>query len=133
MTEPIFDPAAPSHDVSSGEAGQFALKGSSLAARAAAPEGLLGFLFGDGGLVSVLWRAAVDTLSRPFYATYERTLAAQASTWRKPKHIGIVMDGNRRFARILGSDVSYGHKRGADKLREMLDWCFECNIPVVTV
>jgi short-chain Z-isoprenyl diphosphate synthase len=44
------------------------------------------------------------------------------------------MDGNRRFARQLGaSSVALGHNIGADKLREMLDWCFDQNIPVVTV
>jgi short-chain Z-isoprenyl diphosphate synthase len=44
------------------------------------------------------------------------------------------MDGNRRFARTLGTaDLSLGHKLGADKMREMLDWCFEHGIAVVTV
>jgi len=83
---------------------------------------------------SVLLRAATDAVRTPFYRTYERWLNAQTSSWRMPRHIGIIMDGNRRFARLLGaSDLSLGHKLGADKLREMLDWCFEHNIPVVTV
>lgn len=84
--------------------------------------------------LGLLLRAAVDALQTPFYRVYERWLEAQALQWRMPKHIGIIMDGNRRFARMFGaSDISYGHKLGADKLREMLDWCFEHNIPVVTV
>jgi len=83
---------------------------------------------------SFLFRTAADSLQRPFYAVYERFLASRAGTWRRPEHIGIVMDGNRRFARMLGaSDVAYGHRVGADKLREMLNWCFEREIPVVTV
>ena len=80
------------------------------------------------------WRTLAELVQRPFYPVYERFLTASAETWRKPQHIGIIMDGNRRFARQFGaSDVAYGHQIGADKLREMLDWCFERNIPVVTV
>ena len=83
----------------------------------------------------LLWlRAAAENLQKPFYRAYERVLDASAATWRMPRHIGIIMDGNRRFARLLGaSDVAVGHRLGADKLREMLDWCFEHEIPVVTV
>jgi short-chain Z-isoprenyl diphosphate synthase len=84
--------------------------------------------------IGLLLRAAFDAVQAPFYRVYERWLNAQALTFRVPRHIGIIMDGNRRFARLLrASDVSLGHKLGADKLREMLDWCFEHNIPVVTV
>jgi short-chain Z-isoprenyl diphosphate synthase len=44
------------------------------------------------------------------------------------------MDGNRRFARTLGQRrVLYGHARGAEKVREVLRWCYELEIPVVTV
>jgi short-chain Z-isoprenyl diphosphate synthase len=44
------------------------------------------------------------------------------------------MDGNRRFARNMrASNVAFGHRVGAEKLREMLNWCFERDIPVVTV
>jgi short-chain Z-isoprenyl diphosphate synthase len=87
-----------------------------------------------GNPFSLLLRTAVDAVRTPFYRFYERWLDAQAASWRMPRHIGIIMDGNRRFARLLGApDMSYGHKLGADKLREMLDWCFEHQIPVVTV
>jgi short-chain Z-isoprenyl diphosphate synthase len=88
----------------------------------------------QGGPFTVLWRTLSELVQRPFYPIYERMLMASAVTWHKPQHIGIIMDGNRRFARQFGaSDVAYGHQIGADKLREMLDWCFERNIPVVTV
>jgi short-chain Z-isoprenyl diphosphate synthase len=84
--------------------------------------------------IGLLLRAAVNALQTPFYRVYERWLEAQALQWRMPKHIGIIMDGNRRFARFMGaSDVAVGHKLGADKLREMLDWCFKHEISVVTV
>lgn len=88
----------------------------------------------QGGPFTLLWRTIAELVQRPFYPVYERALTAAADTWRKPAHIGIIMDGNRRFARQLGkSNVAFGHQIGADKLREMLDWCFELNIPVVTV
>ncbi len=88
----------------------------------------------DGSKLGVLWRAATQAALAPFYRVYERWLATQALTWKLPRHIGIIMDGNRRFARQLGAhDVAVGHRIGADKLREMLDWCFAHNIPVVTV
>ncbi|MEY4579659.1 MAG: hypothetical protein RL701_4362, partial [Pseudomonadota bacterium] len=88
----------------------------------------------QGSSLGVLWRTLSEVVQRPFYPIYERLLTARADLWRKPQHIGIIMDGNRRFARNLGaSDVAIGHQVGADKLREMLDWCFERNIPVVTV
>lgn len=86
------------------------------------------------GTLGLAWDWLADTLTRPFYRLYERRLAAAAHAWQKPRHIGIIMDGNRRFARALGAaDIAFGHRRGADKLREMLDWCLEHDVPVVTV
>ncbi len=43
------------------------------------------------------------------------------------------MDGNRRFARELGLDPSLGHKLGRDKLEEVLGWCLEIGLRVLTV
>jgi short-chain Z-isoprenyl diphosphate synthase len=85
--------------------------------------------------LAMLLRATAETIQRPFYRLYERWLNAQAYSWRTPAHIGIIMDGNRRFARMVmrAPDIAVGHRLGADKLREMLDWCFEHHIPVVTV
>jgi short-chain Z-isoprenyl diphosphate synthase len=82
----------------------------------------------------VIWRALKDLVKSPFYAIYERRMAKQVSSWNLPRHIGIIMDGNRRFARGLGRKrVLFGHSRGAEKLREVLRWCQECEVPVVTV
>jgi short-chain Z-isoprenyl diphosphate synthase len=82
----------------------------------------------------VVWRGLKTLIKQPSYALYERRLAKQIPSWDLPKHIGIIMDGNRRFARELGrSRVLFGHSRGAEKLREVLRWCRECEIPVVTV
>lgn len=85
-------------------------------------------------LPGMAWRFVKDLIKRPFYTVYERRLASEAPTWDLPRHIGIIMDGNRRFARELGQRrVLAGHTRGADKLREVLNWCYEVGIPVVTV
>jgi short-chain Z-isoprenyl diphosphate synthase len=77
---------------------------------------------------------ARNTLLGPFYAAYRRRLEAEAAHWRIPRHIGIIMDGNRRFARdrLLGR-VTDGHERGADKLEEVLNWCEEVGVQVITV
>ncbi len=86
------------------------------------------------GAIPALWRAAKQLIKLPFYALYERRLAAEAHTWKLPRHIGIIMDGNRRFARNFGRrHVLFGHARGAEKLREVLRWCQELGIPVVSV
>ncbi|HXY47744.1 MAG TPA: polyprenyl diphosphate synthase [Thermoplasmata archaeon] len=50
-----------------------------------------------------------------------------------PHHLAIIMDGNRRFARSMGITVKDGHEKGRDTLEELLDWCLELNIPILTV
>jgi tritrans,polycis-undecaprenyl-diphosphate synthase [geranylgeranyl-diphosphate specific] len=50
-----------------------------------------------------------------------------------PKHVAVIMDGNRRYAAELGLLTDEGHKMGRDKLEEMLNWCLELNIKVLTV
>ncbi|HSC72099.1 MAG TPA: undecaprenyl diphosphate synthase family protein, partial [Candidatus Methylomirabilis sp.] len=58
------------------------------------------------------------------YRLYERRLQAEIRREPLPRHIGLILDGNRRFARLLGlPDVILGHERGAAKLEEMLEWC----------
>ncbi len=50
-----------------------------------------------------------------------------------PKHLAIIMDGNRRFASEHGLAVQAGHERGRDTLEELLDWCLEIGIRILTV
>ena len=51
-----------------------------------------------------------------------------------PRHIAVLCDGNRRWARELGhNDVSYGYRAGAHKIAEMLRWCQEAGIEMATV
>ncbi len=50
-----------------------------------------------------------------------------------PRHIAIIMDGNRRFAKELGLSWEAGHILGKEKIEEVLDWCFDLEIRVLTV
>lgn len=89
-----------------------------------------------GGLRApgLLWRLFKEQVKRPFYAVYQRRLTAKVRSWTLPHHIGFIMDGNRRYARQSGHlDVNAGHVRGAEKLLEVMRWCYEFDIPVVTV
>lgn len=80
------------------------------------------------------WELAKQAIKQPFYSLYLRRLRAKAHGWAKPRHLGVIMDGNRRFAREAGFDhVVVGHHKGADKLQEVLAWCREYDIPVMTV
>ena len=50
-----------------------------------------------------------------------------------PRHLAIIMDGNRRFARAEGLEIKDGHARGRDTLEQLLDWCLELDIRILTV
>ncbi len=68
------------------------------------------------------------------YRVYERRLEAAVRRDPLPKHVGVVLDGNRRFAQKKGfRGPGAGHREGADKAKELLSWCDELSIPVVTL
>ncbi len=50
-----------------------------------------------------------------------------------PNHIGIIPDGNRRFARRLMERPSKGHEWGTEKIKSVFDWCKEIGIRAVTL
>ncbi len=62
---------------------------------------------------------------------YERYLKMQYQ--HVPNHIAIIQDGNRRYAKMLGIDTPKGHRAGADKTEEMLDWAHELGIKHITL
>jgi short-chain Z-isoprenyl diphosphate synthase len=65
---------------------------------------------------------------------YERRLARALLGAAMPCHVGVIIDGNRRWARDMGlEDVSEGHRRGADKIADFLTWCDEAGVAVVTL
>jgi short-chain Z-isoprenyl diphosphate synthase len=70
----------------------------------------------------------------PLYALYVRRLRAQLHGRPLPEHIGVVMDGNRRWARGQGhANPSVGHRYGAEHIENLLSWCETAGIPHVTV
>src|SRR4030042_2855637 len=50
-----------------------------------------------------------------------------------PQHIGIIMDGNRRWAEKRGLRVSEGHEAGAKNLEKIIDHCLELEVKILTV
>jgi short-chain Z-isoprenyl diphosphate synthase len=68
------------------------------------------------------------------YRLYEHRLEASLSPQVIPRHVGVMCDGNRRWARSAGlADVSSGHQAGADKIFEVLQWCRQAGVEVVTL
>jgi short-chain Z-isoprenyl diphosphate synthase len=82
-------------------------------------------------------REFVDRLhpSGLLYATYEHRLIAELDHDRLPRHVAVLADGNRRWARTNapGQPLVAGYQAGADKLKEFVEWCDEIGIPVVTL
>jgi short-chain Z-isoprenyl diphosphate synthase len=73
------------------------------------------------------------TLGDLVYGLYERRLLRQLAGWPRPRHVGVILDGNRRWARASGADVAHGHRRGAAKISDLLDWCTDAGVEVVTL
>src|SRR5215475_15069820 len=68
------------------------------------------------------------------YRLYERRLEASLSGHSIPRHVGVILDGNRRWARSVGlADVSSGHQKGADHIFELLGWCRQVGVEVATL
>lgn len=71
---------------------------------------------------------------KPLYAVYEWYISRNLRTENMPRHVAIIMDGNRRFSRIQGDmDPIEGHKRGVSTLEKVLDWCVDLGIEIVTI
>ena len=67
------------------------------------------------------------------YGAYERQVMSQIPEGRRPRHVGVILDGNRRWATAQGSSSSVGHRAGAAKIVEFLGWCDEAGVEVVTL
>lgn len=67
------------------------------------------------------------------YQTYERKLFKEVTDGPIPHHVAIIMDGNRRFAREFGLSANEGHVKGKEKLEEVMEWCLELGIKILTV
>jgi short-chain Z-isoprenyl diphosphate synthase len=67
------------------------------------------------------------------YGVYERRMLRAIPSERMPAHVGVIVDGNRRWARAAGGQTASGHAAGADKIVEFLGWCDELDVQVVTL
>ena len=67
------------------------------------------------------------------YKIYEKRLLNELDPARMPKHVAIIMDGNRRYTRVQGNmEVTRGHELGVDTLEKVLDWSIDLGIEIVT-
>lgn len=68
------------------------------------------------------------------YRLYEWYITRDLKPERMPKHVAIIMDGNRRYSKLQGNiDVVKGHEIGVDTLEKVLDWSIELGIEIITV
>jgi short-chain Z-isoprenyl diphosphate synthase len=72
-------------------------------------------------------------LLRLLYNLYERRLLGELRPGPLPRHVGLILDGNRRYAQQNGMRNGDAYRRGADKVDEILDWCENLGIPELTV
>jgi short-chain Z-isoprenyl diphosphate synthase len=69
----------------------------------------------------------------PLEKIYIKRLEKRVASFKQPKHIAVILDGNRRWAALQGGPTSRGHRVGAGKIEELLDWCEKHNVKVVTL
>ncbi|MDK2789848.1 MAG: tritrans,polycis-undecaprenyl-diphosphate synthase [Methanothermococcus sp.] len=91
--------------------------------------------FDEGSMViNLLLLKLYNILSRfGVLKIYEKILENEISKDDLPKHIGVIMDGNRRMARLMGDKPTRGHYLGAKKVRMFIRWCVDIGIKVVTL
>ena len=82
--------------------------------------------------------AIKSLIKSALYPLYEKRILKSLDLKKTPHHIGVILDGNRRWSRENPSatgDISprRGHIAGAEKIIELLDWCEDTEISVVTL
>jgi short-chain Z-isoprenyl diphosphate synthase len=82
----------------------------------------------------VLRRQPATVLLAPVYRIYTARLRRHVRHAPLPDHVAVILDGNRRWASLAGlPEPGAGHRRGADKIDELLSWCAYLGIGEVTV
>ncbi len=67
------------------------------------------------------------------YRIYEWYISRDLVPEKMPKHVAIIMDGNRRYSKLQGNmDVIKGHEVGVDTLEKVLDWSIDFGIEIIT-
>ena len=67
------------------------------------------------------------------YPAYEARVVRRLPPQRIPRHVGVMLDGNRRWAKAVGADSAHGHRAGAANIEPLLGWCEEIGVEVVTL
>ncbi len=67
------------------------------------------------------------------YKVYEKWLWFQVRDEKKPEHVAIILDGNRRWASNKSLIPWMGHRYGANKIDELMDWCIELDVKIITL
>ncbi len=68
-----------------------------------------------------------------FYKLYAKRLESEIKKEPIPNHIAVILDGNRRWAKRALAASEKGHTRGADAVENLLDWCEELDIKIITL
>jgi short-chain Z-isoprenyl diphosphate synthase len=76
------------------------------------------------------WKSGVR---RVLYPAYESRMLRRMPAENLPRHVGVMLDGNRRWARAVGADTAQGHRAGAANIEPLLGWCEEVGIEHVTL
>ncbi|OQR73497.1 dehydrodolichyl diphosphate synthase-like [Tropilaelaps mercedesae] len=75
-----------------------------------------------------------NVLLRQYELSWLESIAARIlKHGRIPRHLAVIMDGNRRYAKLYKKEAIEGHRQGFQKLSEVLFWCRQLGIPEVTV
>ncbi|MGV0342943.1 isoprenyl transferase [Corynebacterium lehmanniae] len=78
--------------------------------------------------------SVLSKLRYPLYPLYEARLKRELRGKKRPKHIAVMADGNRRWAREAGfEDISHGHRVGGAKIGELVRWSAEMDLDVLTI
>ena len=84
-------------------------------------------------MIKELYQALVRRAFKLAYRAYEKKLWNEIKNGPIPSHVGLILDGNRRWARKVGLDHTLGHQAGFEKLKEVLRWCWELGVRTVTI
>ena len=89
-------------------------------------------------MVNLLKSYLKPAIKSLLYPLYERRIYSRLDFDQTPRHVGVILDGNRRWSKAnpaSDGDVSTsrGHKAGAQKIIDLLDWCEESKVEVLTI
>jgi len=74
-----------------------------------------------------------ERVRRLIYPAYEARMVKALPKERIPQHIGVMLDGNRRWAKGVGGDPTHGYRAGAANIEPLLQWSEEVGVRVVTL